>query len=204
MKLVSELMERAARATPASTEARYAGWWLRHTDSETWWAGAVLAHGSQDKIGERIDAAEQFYADHEAPPRLTAGVHSPPGCVTNQAVRLHAQPAPTDDLIDLLKSAHPTGWQAEMRMISRVGHPSTYVTAYLDGVAVGTGRGVADDGATGVFHMATVPHAQGNGVAQTGAGRDLRVGVNGGDGKSVSAGRSDQRRRHPAVCASRV
>lgn len=80
---------------------------------------------------------------------------------------IRAQPTPTGDWVDLVKSAHPTGWQAEMRMISRVGLPSTFVTAYLDGVAVGTGRGVADSGATGVFHMATIPRAQGNAVAQT-------------------------------------
>lgn len=52
-------------------------------------------------------------------------------------------------------------------MVSRVSAPLTFVTAYLDGVAVGSGRGVVDGGSTGVFHMATAAHARGNGVAQS-------------------------------------
>ncbi len=195
MQLIRSLMEKAARATPASTETRYAGWWLRHTDSETWWAGAVLAHGSQGQIGDRIGAAERFYANHNAPPRfqicpacppdldallaqrryitsarmslMTAEARSPMRGANNPAVTIKAHTAPSDDWVTILKSAHPTGWEAELRMISRVSDPSTFVTAYVDGVAVGTGRGVADDGSTGVFHLATVPLARGTGVARS-------------------------------------
>ncbi len=75
MRLVGELLERAARATPAAVEDRRNGWWLRHTDGIAWWSGAVLAHDAPDArsgagLAERIDAAERFYAEHGAPSRF--------------------------------------------------------------------------------------------------------------------------------------
>src|SRR5256885_16853142 len=70
MGLVGDLLERAARATPAVVEDRRSGWWQRHNDNGTWWSGAVLAHGPADSLGERIDAAERFYAEREAEARF--------------------------------------------------------------------------------------------------------------------------------------
>jgi GNAT superfamily N-acetyltransferase len=63
MGLVGDLLERAARATPPAVEVRTADWWLRLSDNDTWWSGAVLAHSAADRVGERVDVAERFYAE---------------------------------------------------------------------------------------------------------------------------------------------
>ncbi|MGH8940412.1 MAG: GNAT family N-acetyltransferase, partial [Actinomycetes bacterium] len=78
MSLPGELLERAARATPAAVEDRGTGWWVRHTDDNAWWSGAVLAHdGSDDgRFADRIEAAEGFYAERDAAPRFQVC----PGC----------------------------------------------------------------------------------------------------------------------------
>jgi N-acetylglutamate synthase len=81
VSFAGELLERAARATPASVEDRSSGWWLRHTDGSAWWTGAVLAHDATgcDGLVERIDAAERFYAKHRATPRFQVCDGCPPG-----------------------------------------------------------------------------------------------------------------------------
>ncbi len=78
MNLAGELLERAARATPAAVEDRTSGWWIRHTDGSAWWSGAVLAHDAADdgRLDERIAAAERFYAEREAAARFQVC----PGC----------------------------------------------------------------------------------------------------------------------------
>jgi N-acetylglutamate synthase len=68
--LVGDMLERAARGTPAAVEDRGTGWWFRHTDNGTWWSGAVLAHGAADGLAQRIDAAERFYAERGAVARF--------------------------------------------------------------------------------------------------------------------------------------
>lgn len=70
--LVGELLDRAAAALPARDEERRQGWWLRHSDSSMWWAGAVLAHGpaASTALEDGIDAAERFYLAHGAVPRF--------------------------------------------------------------------------------------------------------------------------------------
>jgi hypothetical protein len=68
--LVGDLLERAARATPAAVEERSSGWWFRYTDNSTWWSGAVLAHGPADGLTHRIEAAERFYAERDAVTRF--------------------------------------------------------------------------------------------------------------------------------------
>ena len=70
VRLVGELLDRAARAVPVAVEDRGTGWWFRHTDNDTWWSGAVLAHGAADRLGTRIDAAERFYAERDAVARF--------------------------------------------------------------------------------------------------------------------------------------
>ena len=81
MSLAGELLERGARATPATAQDRSTGWWLRHTDGSAWWWGAVLAHDPADdgQLDERIDAAERFYAKHRAPVRFQICDGCPPG-----------------------------------------------------------------------------------------------------------------------------
>lgn len=78
MSLPEELLERAARATPATVEDRGSGWWVRHSEGNAWWSGAVVAHDPSDKgrVVERVEAAERFYAERDA----TARFQVCPGC----------------------------------------------------------------------------------------------------------------------------
>lgn len=85
--MVGDLLERAARATPAAVEARGSGWWLRHTDNDTWWSGAVLAHGAADVLDERIQTAESFYAEHDADARFQICPDCPDGLDPSLAER---------------------------------------------------------------------------------------------------------------------
>jgi ribosomal protein S18 acetylase RimI-like enzyme len=80
VNLAGELLERAARATPAAVEDRRSGWWIRHTDGNAWWSGAVLAHdASHDgRLAERIEAAEHFYAERDAAARFQVCPGCPP------------------------------------------------------------------------------------------------------------------------------
>ena len=89
MSLVGELLERAARATPAAVEDRSNGWWLRYTDGSAWWSGAVLAHDALNGAGlaERIDASELFYAEHRAPSRFQVCEDCPPSLDAMLAAR---------------------------------------------------------------------------------------------------------------------
>ncbi|MGH8870210.1 MAG: GNAT family N-acetyltransferase [Actinomycetes bacterium] len=80
MDLAGEMLERAARATPAAVEDRGSGWWFRHTDGNAWWSGAVLAHDASDegRLAERIEAAECFYAERDAAARFQVCPGCPP------------------------------------------------------------------------------------------------------------------------------
>ncbi len=110
---IGELLERAARALPAADEERRHGWWLRHTDSSTWWSGAVLAHGQRaDEPLERgVRAAEAFYADRNAPARFQICADCPPGLDATLAGRgyrrecpMSLQVAAADDVIERLSA----------------------------------------------------------------------------------------------------
>ena len=81
MNLAGELLERAARATPAAAEDRGSGWWIRYTDGNAWWSGAVLAHDAWDdgRLAERIEVAERFYAGRDAAARFQVCPGCPPG-----------------------------------------------------------------------------------------------------------------------------
>ena len=80
MNLPGSLLERAARATPAAVEDRGTGWWVRHTEGNTWWSGAVLAHDASygGHLAERIEAAERFYAERDAAARFQVCPGCPP------------------------------------------------------------------------------------------------------------------------------
>lgn len=195
MRVVGELLERAARAVPVAVEDRGTGWWFRHTDNDTWWSGSVLAHGESDGLASRIDAAERFYAERgavtrfqvcaacpdrldralaarryrrQAPISLLTAVagppeqaHSPPG----MTVRVDSAPS-LDWLAVLSATSRPgTDVRHETRLLRRVDRPQSYVTVLVGGEPAGIGRGVADDGWTGVFGMATIPAIRRRGVA---------------------------------------
>jgi GNAT superfamily N-acetyltransferase len=194
--LVGDLLERAARATPPAVEDRSTGWWFRHTDTGTWWSGAVLAHGAADGLARRIDAAERFYAECDAVARFQVCADCPAGLDRSLADRGYRWEAPISLLTAVgggpTEAYVPAGttvrvenspdpeWLAvlsatsdpdtdvhhETRLLRRVDRPHAYVTVLASDEPVGIGRAVADGGWTGVFNMATTPRARRRGVAR--------------------------------------
>lgn len=66
-----------------------------------------------------------------------------------------------------LATAGPhTDADAEWQLLRRVHLPSAYVTVSIADRPVSVGRAVADTGWTGVFNMATLPEARGQGAAR--------------------------------------
>jgi GNAT superfamily N-acetyltransferase len=142
MNLPGELLERAARATPAAVEDRGSGWWIRHTDANAWWSGAVLAHDASDggRLAERIEVAEHFYAERGAATRFQVCPGCPPDLdriLANRGYRwdapislqtmdvaeqLEARPAPGLDL--RVGSGLDPGWLA---VLATTGGPRTVV-----------------------------------------------------------------------------
>lgn len=197
MGLVGDLLEKAARATPAAAEDHTTGWWLRHTDNSTWWSGAVLAHGAAGKIAERIDAAERFYAERGAVARFQICADCPPaldGMLAERGYRLEAPVAlltawsdgvrrgssgvglkaradttPGVDWLAVFRTTNGPGTDVEheTRLLRRVGREHGFVTVFADTEPVGIGRAVADGGWTGVFNMATIPSARRRGVGRS-------------------------------------
>lgn len=195
MGLVGDLLERAARATPAAVEDRASGWWFRYVDNDTWWASAVLAHGAADGVVARIEAAERFYAERDAAARFQVCADCPGGLDCMLAERgyrkefpvslltaisepsTHADPAaemtvrvdpalPPEWLTVLSATNRPgTDVRRETRYFGRVDRLQRYVTVFADGEPVGIGRAVADDGWTGIFNMATTPVVRRRGAA---------------------------------------
>lgn len=193
-----ELLERAARATPAAVEDRGSGWWIRYTDGNAWWSGAVLAHDASDDghLRERVEAAEHFYAERDAAARFQVCPGCPPELDRLLSDRGYRWDAPislqTMDLPESLEarstpglgvrvnSRLDPGWLAvlaktggprtvvekETRLLGRVALRSAYVTVLAGDEPVAIGRGVADDGWTGVFGMATAPKARRRGAAR--------------------------------------
>ncbi len=159
MGLVGELLERAARATPTAVEDRSTGWWFRHTDDGTWWAGAALAHGVSDQPARRVEAAERFYARHGAAPRFQVCRDCPPRLDTLLAERGYRWESPislcTTSVAPL--TAHPAGVDVRVH-----GAPTSDWLAVL-GVLVGWWRFRVE--ATGsrdveVTHEARLLHGQ--------------------------------------------
>lgn len=188
--LLRTLQEYAARAQPAAHVEEAGGWWLRHSPEDAWWVSAVLPHDRED----RVEAAEKFCAERGARTRfqITPGV-----CADDLDARLEErgyarghdmslQIASTADVIRQARSdagavtTRPDdGWlaawhevttrdvHAERELLSRVEAPSAYAYAEVDDEVVAVGRVVAEDGWAGVFGMATLPHARGQGAARS-------------------------------------
>lgn len=196
MGLVGDLLEKAARATPAVIEDRRAGWWLRHTDDATWWSGAVLAHGAPDGLARHIDAAERFYAERDAVSRFQVcpdcpaaldqalsergyRVEAPISLLTAMAATPSEERAPPGvtvcldtslqrDWLAVLSatSAPGTDVEHETSLLPRIDLPHVYVTVFADDEPVGIGRAVVEGGWSGIFNMATKPQARRQGVAR--------------------------------------
>ncbi|MFD4669514.1 GNAT family N-acetyltransferase [Lentzea sp. NPDC058450] len=188
--LLRTLQEHAARAQPAAHVQEAGGWWLRHSPGDAWWVSAVLPHDRED----RVEQAEEFCAERGSGARfqITPGV-----CAedldqtlhTRGYTRGHDMSLQIASTADVLRQSHsdagevtvrPTdewlaAWQAvttrdvsaERDLLSRVEHPSAYAYAEVDGQVVAVGRAVAEEGWAGVFGMATLPHARGQGAARS-------------------------------------
>jgi GNAT superfamily N-acetyltransferase len=110
--LVRGLQERAARALPPVLVGHLGGWWLRHVDSGSWWAGAVLPHGEVGpaELPRRIRIAEEFYAGHGSPPRFQISPGACPAGLDDALAErgyrrycpMSLQSAPTSQVIDRL------------------------------------------------------------------------------------------------------
>ncbi|WP_434445268.1 GNAT family N-acetyltransferase [Lentzea sp. E54] len=188
--LLKTLQEHAARAQPAAHVEEAGGWWLRHSPGDAWWVSAVLPHDRED----RVAVAEEFCAERGSGVRfqITPGI-----CADDLDVRLddrgyargHDMSLQIASTAEVLRQARadagevtsrPTdewlaAWQAvttrdvsaERDLFSRVEHPSAYAYAAVDDQVVAVGRAVAEQGWAGVFGMATLPHARGQGAARS-------------------------------------
>ncbi|MEU8299981.1 GNAT family N-acetyltransferase [Micromonospora sp. NPDC048909] len=84
------------------------------------------------------------------------------------ALRVRWDDHPTDAWFDVWRAAHGDDGdeaRAEWELLARVDRPSAYVRAMIGDDAVAVGRAVADTGWAGVFNMATLPRARGEGAA---------------------------------------
>jgi len=148
-----------------------------------------------EPLDARVRAAEEFYATHGAPARFQVCPECPPGLDTTLAARgyrwaspMSLQVATTAQIADQVSAPplqvclddRPTApwfeiWHAvhaadadpepEWRLLRRIDRPSGYVTVLTGSQPVAVGRAVADNGWAGVFGMATLPHARGQGAA---------------------------------------
>jgi GNAT superfamily N-acetyltransferase len=156
----------------------------------------VLAHGPADNLGERIDAAERFYAEREASARfqlcsdcaagLDAALHGrgyrwdAPITLLTRVARAPEEVALPPALTIRVDASLTTEWLAvssatnqavtdvehETRLLRSIDRRAAYVTLLADGDPVGIGRAVAEAGWTGVFSMATTVRARRRGVAR--------------------------------------
>lgn len=147
-------------------------------------------------LQDRVHAAEEFYAQRRAATRFQVCPGCPPGLdqilaargyqrhspmslqVASAAqvagrlraprleVRLEEHPPPPWFEIWRAVQACDANLEAERRLLRRVTAPSCYVTVYLGDRPVSIGRAVAESGWTGVFGMATLPPARGQGAAK--------------------------------------
>ncbi len=188
--LLKTLQEYAARAQPAAHVEEAGGWWLRHSPGDAWWVSAVLPHDRED----RLSLAEKFCAEHEVEPRfqITPGVcaddldtvldqrgyakdHEMSLQIASTADVIRQARAdagavatrPTDEWLKAWHAVTTRDVSAERDLLSRVESPSAYAYAEVDGEIVAVGRAVAENGWAGVFGMATLPHARGQGAARS-------------------------------------
>lgn len=195
--LLRSLQERAARAQPVEHVVYDAGWWLRRTDSASWWLAAVLPHGEPADLLAQVERAEQAYAaaGDAASFQISPGV-CPDGldglldargyrrdgrislrCAATADVLSALEPRlesrvedrADDAWFDVWHRVHGHGDPGPDRAnLERLVSPAGYATVLVDGEAVAVGRAVAESGWTGLFGLATLPEARGRG-----AGREL-------------------------------
>lgn len=85
-----------------------------------------------------------------------------------KAMRVEVDEGPTRAWFDTWLAAQGHGGDpaCEWELLGRVTQPSAYARVVVGGETVAVGRGVADGGWAGVFGMATLPQARGQGAAR--------------------------------------
>nr|WP_277349853.1 GNAT family N-acetyltransferase [Planosporangium thailandense] len=83
-------------------------------------------------------------------------------------MRVELEDRPTRAWFDVWYAVHGDGGdpRGEWDLLERVEQPCGYARAMLAGEVVAVGRAVADTGWAGVFGMATLPRARGEGAAR--------------------------------------
>lgn len=149
-----------------------------------------------DELARRVAATERFYAARGAVPRFQLSPvacppdldalladrgyrHDTPASLQIAATAEVAQAPPAGPLRVALDDRPTTAWidtwhavghggdpDAERDLLARVDRPSCYASGYLGPDVVAVGRAVADDGWAGVFSMATLPRARGQGAGR--------------------------------------
>ncbi|WP_052710882.1 GNAT family N-acetyltransferase [Pseudofrankia sp. DC12] len=96
---------------------------------------------------------------------------APPGGRGRGPVRVALAESPGDSWLDVCAAGGMSMFgahrAASVAVLRRTETPAIYVTATLDGVPVGAGRGVLDGQWLGIYSMATLPAARGQGAATT-------------------------------------
>ena len=100
--------------------------------------------------------------------RVLDGAPPPTAPPPTAALRVHVDDRPTRGWFDawLAVSGHGADPRAEWDLLERVDRPSGYASAVIGGDVVAVGRAVADTGWAGLFGMATLPRARGQGAAR--------------------------------------
>jgi ribosomal protein S18 acetylase RimI-like enzyme len=85
------------------------------------------------------------------------------------SLRVHLDDRPTTAWFEVWQAVHDHGGgaRAEQAMLQRVDGPSAYARAVVGHEVVAVARAVADTGWVGVFSMATLPAARGQGIGRT-------------------------------------
>jgi GNAT superfamily N-acetyltransferase len=96
---------------------------------------------------------------------------APPAGRARGPVRVALAESPDDGWLDVCAAGGMSMFgqhrAASVAVLCRIETPAIYVTATVDGVPVGAGRGVADGDWLGIYSMATLPAARGQGAATT-------------------------------------
>jgi GNAT superfamily N-acetyltransferase len=156
-----------ADAGPGGLEARV-------TAAEAFYAGRGAAARFQISPGACPDGLDALLAQRgyrrESPMSLQqAPVTGVLGAAPTGSLRVDLDDRPTPPWFEVWRAVHDHGGgaRAEQDMLDRVENPSAYARAVVGDQVVAVARAVADTGWVGVFSMATLPAARGQGVART-------------------------------------
>ncbi|KIH98582.1 GNAT family acetyltransferase [Streptomonospora alba] len=132
--------------------------------------GAALFQISPGACPVELDGvlAERGYSRRGSLSLQTAPTSAVRGRAPTSPLHVRVDRRPTQPWFDAWTAAHsrtPDGAGPEKATLARVQGRSAYARALAGSVTVAVGRAAADTGWAGVFNMATLPEARGNGAA---------------------------------------